>query len=73
MLKVFARIIGAVVLLAGVGAAVAHYVIESSSTGKFITLALAAVLLVGGWALFDWGMGISRRRGRDWSQGSGQK
>ena len=73
MPKVFARIMGAVLLLAGVGVAVAHYVIESSTTSKLITLALAAVLLIGGWALFDWGRGISRRWGRDRQRGNGQK
>lgn len=73
MPKLFATVAGAILLLAGVGVAVAHYVLESGLTGKLFTLAVAAVLLVGGLALYTWGRGTSRRRGKDWSPGDGQK
>jgi heme/copper-type cytochrome/quinol oxidase subunit 3 len=63
MLKVVAAIVGALLLLGGVGVGIAHYVLESSDTMKFITLAIAAALLVLGWALLDWGAGVSRRWG----------
>ena len=69
MLKVVAAIAGAVLLLAGVGVAIAHYLIESSDTVKYMTLAVAAVLFVAGWALFDWGAEVSRRRRADKSKG----
>ncbi len=61
MRKVVATIVGIILLLAGAGVAIAHYAIESSFTSKFITLAIAAVLFVAGYALLDWGAGITRR------------
>lgn len=73
MLKRLAAIAGAILLLAGAGVAVVHYLVESSLTMKFVTLAIAAVLLVVGWALLDWGKGVSRRLGADRSKGSGPK
>ena len=63
MQKLFAKIVGAILLAAGVGAVIVHYVVEGHITASFITLAIAVVLLVGGWALFDWGAGVSRRWG----------
>ena len=73
MLKLIAAAVGAILLLAGVGVAVIHYLLEGSTTMKFATLAIAAALLVAGWALLDWGKGISRRWGADRSKGSGPK
>ncbi len=73
MLKVIAAVAGAILLLAGVGVAVAHYVVESSDTMKYITLAIAAALLVAGWALLDWGAGVSRRWGANKSKGNDAK
>jgi hypothetical protein len=61
MLKTVAAIIGAVLLLAGIGAVIVHYTVEGGSVNSYLTLAIAAVLLVAGWALFDWGLGLSRR------------
>jgi hypothetical protein len=71
MLKMAAAVVGAILLLAGVGVGVVHYVVESTDTMKFVTLAIAAALLVAGWALLDWGKGISRRWGADKSKGNG--
>ncbi len=73
MLKMVAAIVGAILLLAGVGVAVVHYIVESSDTMKFVTLAVAAALLVAGWALLDWGKGVSRRWGAEKSKGNGPK
>lgn len=63
--KAIATILGAILLLAGVGVAIAHYILDTTGGMKFVTLGIAAVLLVLGWALFDWGRGISRRWGGD--------
>jgi hypothetical protein len=65
MSKSVAKIAGVVLLVAGVGTAILHYTMEGSLLNSYITLGGAAVLLVAGWALFDWGSGISRRRGPD--------
>jgi hypothetical protein len=65
MLKFFAAIVGSILLLAGVVVAVLHYLLESSQTMKFVTLAIAAVLLVVGWALVDWSRRLSRGGGED--------
>ena len=65
MAKRIATIAGAVLLVAGVGVAILHYVMEGSLTDSYITLAIAAVLLIVGWTLFDRGAGISRHRGED--------
>ncbi len=73
MRKVVATIVGAVLLLVGAGVAIAHYVIESSFTSKYITLAIAAALFVGGWALLDWGTEVTRRWEGDKSKGNGPK
>jgi hypothetical protein len=62
-LKAVATIVGIVLLLAGVGVALAHYLLESSFTSKYITLAIAAILLVAGFALLDWGAEVTRRWG----------
>jgi hypothetical protein len=62
-LKVVATMVGVVLLLAGMGVALAHYLLESSFTSKYITLAIAATLLVAGFALLDWGAEVSRRWG----------
>jgi hypothetical protein len=70
-LKVAAAIVGAILLLAGVGVALAHYLLKSSFTSKFITLAIAAALFVAGYALLDWGAEVSRRWGLDKPKGSG--
>lgn len=64
-MKLFATVGGALLLAAGVGVAIVHYVVQSSLAESYITLAIAAVLLVAGWALLDWGAGFSRRRGED--------
>ena len=61
MPKFLAKVIGAILLLGGVAAVVVHYVVEGDITRSFATLGIAVVLLVGGWALFDWGSGISGR------------
>jgi len=71
--KLLATIAGIILLLAGAGVAVVHYLVESSFTMKFVTLAIAAALLVVGWVLLDWGKGVSRRWGADKSKGSGPK
>jgi hypothetical protein len=73
MLKLVAAIIGAVLLLAGVGAVIVHYTIEGGSFNSYLTLAVAAVTLVAGWALFDWGLGVSRRWGSDNDKGHGPR
>jgi hypothetical protein len=51
------------------GCRLVHYLVESSGTMMFATLAIAAALLVVGWALLDWSQGISRRWGADGSKG----
>lgn len=61
--------VGTLLLLAGMAVALVHYLVESSDTMKFVTLAIAAPLLVVGWALLDWSQGISRRWGADESKG----
>ncbi len=72
-LKVVATIVGAILLLAGAGVALAHYLLESSFTTKYITLAIAAALFVAGFALLDWGAEVSRRWGLDEWKGNGPK
>jgi len=61
VMKLAASIVGGILLLGGVAVAFYHYLVESSDTSKFITLAIAAALLVVGWALFDYGTGATRR------------
>jgi hypothetical protein len=71
MMKLVATIVGAVLLVAGVGVAIVHYVLEGSFANSYITLALAAALLFVGWGLFDWGTGISQRWRGDKENGNG--
>jgi len=66
MQKLLAKIAGAVLLAAGVGAVVVHYTLEDHVTASWASLAIAVVLLLGGWTLFDWGAGVSRH----WGAGS---
>jgi uncharacterized membrane protein SirB2 len=61
LLKMFAAIVGTLLLVAGVAVAILHYLLESSQTMKFVTLAIAAVLLVLGWALVDWSRKLPHR------------
>ena len=61
MLKTVAAISGIVLLLAGLGVVAVHYLVESSNTMKLVTLAIAAVLLVVGLALINWGKEVFRR------------
>jgi hypothetical protein len=63
MRKLLAKILGVILLLAGVAVGIVHYVVEGNSTQSWLTLAGAALLLVVGWTFFDWGAGISSRRG----------
>jgi uncharacterized membrane protein SirB2 len=72
-LKVVATVVGTILLLAGVGVVIAHYLLESSLTTKYITVAIAAALGVAGFALLDWGADVSRRWGLDEWKGSGPK
>lgn len=71
MVRLAATVVGAILLVGGVGVAVAHYLMETSGAMKFVTLAIAAVLLVAGLALLNWGRGGSRRSGTDGSEGGG--
>jgi 4-amino-4-deoxy-L-arabinose transferase-like glycosyltransferase len=64
MSKLLAKIAGIILLIAGVAAAILHYALEEDLSNSWLTLGIAAVLLVAGWALFDWGAGISARRRR---------
>jgi hypothetical protein len=57
-----AKTAGIVLLAAGVAVAILHYTMEGNVFNSWITFAIAAVLLVAGWALYDWGRGISRRQ-----------
>jgi len=59
--KAVAAVVGAILLLAGVGVGVAHYLLDSGDTMRFITLAVAAVLLVAGLTLLNWGKEVFRR------------
>ena len=61
MLKTVAAISGIVFLLAGLGVVAVHYLVESSNTMKLVTLAVAAVLLVVGLTLINWGKEAFRR------------
>jgi hypothetical protein len=63
MQKLLAKIAGAVLLAAGVGAVVVHYTLEGHITASWVSLVVAVVLLLAGWTLFDWGAGVSRRWG----------
>jgi hypothetical protein len=63
MSKSVAKIVGIVLLAAGVGIAILHYVMEGNVLNSWLTLGAAAALLIAGWALFDWGSGFSHRRG----------
>ena len=63
MQKLLAKIVGAVLLAAGVGAVVVHYTLEGNVTASWASLAVAVVLLLTGWTLFDWGAGVSSRWG----------
>jgi hypothetical protein len=67
--KMLETVVGGVLLAAGVATAIIHYVVEGNDGYSYATLAIAAVLLVAGWALFDRGLGISRRRRADGGQG----
>jgi len=73
MRKIIAAVVGVLLLLAGAGVAIAHYVIESSFTSQYITLAIGAALLVAGWALLDWGAEVTRRWEGDKPKGGGPK
>ena len=65
---------GALILVAGVGLVVAHYVWWGSGTEAFVSVAAAAVTLAVGWGLLDWGAGITRRwRGGDGGGGAGER
>ena len=61
MPKPVTAIAGGILLAAGVAVAIVHYVMEGDMVDSLLTLAVAAVLLIVGWALFDRGAGISRR------------
>jgi len=64
--KVAAKIAGVVLLAGGVATGILHYTLEGDAFSSWLTLGIAAVLLIVGWALYDWGAGISaRRRGQD--------
>ena len=66
MPKSVGKILGIVLLVAGVGTAILHYTLEGEIFNSWLSLGIAAVLLVLGWGLYDWGAGISaRRRGPD--------
>ena len=65
MQKLVAKITGLVLLLAGVAVGIVHYTLEGNVTSSWISLGGAAILLVVGWGLFDWGAGFSRRKGPD--------
>jgi hypothetical protein len=66
MPKSVAKILGIVLMVAGVGTAIVHYMLEGKILTSWLTLGIAAVLLVVGWGLYDWGAGFSaRRRGPD--------
>ena len=73
MPKSVAAIVGAVLLVAGLGVAIVHYTVNGSAIDSYITLAVAAVLFVTGWALLDWGAGVSRRRGPGEEKRNGPK
>ncbi len=46
--------------------AILHYAWEGDDLQQLAHFGIAAVLLVAGWGLYDWGAGISaRRRGPD--------
>jgi hypothetical protein len=61
MPKPVAKIAGIVLLVAGVAAAILHYVLEGDIFNSWLTFAVAAVLLACGWALFDHGRDKPRR------------
>ena len=61
MPKTVAAVFGVIFLLAGLGVAAVHYLVESSNTMKLVTLAVAAVLLVVGLMLLNWGKEAFRR------------
>ncbi len=63
MPKIVEAILGGILLAAGVAAAIFHYVVEGDTTYSYLTLIIAAVLLLAGWTLFDRGAGISRKWG----------
>ncbi len=73
MSKWAAAIAGAILLLAGVGVAIWHYTRSGPGTESFVTLAIAAVVLLVGWTLFDWGLGISKRWGAGQGKDKGDK
>jgi hypothetical protein len=52
---------GGILLAKGVAVAIIHYVVENDTNSGLLTLAVAAVLLLVGWTLFDRGAGTSRR------------
>jgi len=56
-------IAGGILLAAGVAAVIIHYVVEGNDAYSYLTLIIAAVLLLAGWTLFDRGAGVSRRWG----------
>lgn len=60
-MRTIATVLGILLLVAGVAVAIIHYVVEGDFTQSYITLGIAAVLLFAGYALLDWGAGVSRR------------
>jgi uncharacterized membrane protein len=57
MPKVVGTVVGTLLLLPGVAVALVHYLAGSSDTMKVVILAIAAALLVVGWALLGWSKG----------------
>ena len=69
MPKVVGTVVGTLLLAVGVAVPLVRYLVESSGAMKFATLAIAAALLVLGWALLAWSQGMPRRWGADESKG----
>ncbi len=67
MLKLAATVVGGIVLAVGLGLVIAHYIWWDTGTEAFVSLAVAAVTLVVGWTLLDWGADLTRR----WRGGGG--
>jgi len=63
MPKLTIKIVGAVLLAAGVGMAILHYTLEENIFGSWLSLAIAAVLLILGWWLFSRGSATSGKQG----------
>lgn len=65
MPKSVAKIAGIILLIVGVGTAILHYTLEKNIFGSWLSLVVAAVLLILGMWLFNRGSATSSKQESD--------